>query len=828
MLFQGTVVALMLLLVAGCVWMLFKVYGSRPATSPVGLRPPAVSAARGFPDILTGLLDERLRKVPDAAMRFALQSRIDAAIRMEDAGRCLALLEVFFDLERLEPETWKPEAAAQLGDGNHPGVALLTQPSTRWEPMIARQLTDQLRRGLTSVVGAKRAALDFQDAGPLPVRDEGWVRWYYDGHAQAWFSRLAAQAEDGIGSDNVVRLIDSAAREIGQTVPLVSFPNLFAMLPAECLTAEKSYAAGRSALWNDFLHTRRSLQASEDGLRRLNEELEQRVRDRTAELEAARACAEESERAKDRFLANMSHEVRTPLHGVIGMLDLLRASGLSAAQAEHAAVMHRSSIALRDVVNDILDLSKIQRAGLTLESKEYSPADIAADTVSLFRPTAQTKSVEMHLVVEQVPPRITGDPSRMRQVLGNLVGNAVKFTGSGTITLSLRGDTDRGRLRVEVADSGMGIPETEIQRIFDPFAQANHSRRPQLGGTGLGLTISAELVKLMGGQLTVHSVLGKGSTFAFEIPMKAVEGVAAPAHTETAADYAALPMFPVDVLLAEDNPANQLLAKAQLATLGCRVQLAVNGAEALHLYGQGRYDIVLMDCQMPELDGYEASVAIRALERERGTARVPIVAVTATVTESERDLCREAGMDDFLSKPYGVPELAALLERWLPTPERAEETTGAPSGPADLRPAAAGACSSGTFTHSRMTAIASGPVLEKEILDQLRGLDARQPPELAARVLGVFLQDTSRQLIALREAIGHRDGRAAYRAAHSMQGGAAMMGVASMAEHCRQLAEAARAESFDRCEALATELDAGFQAVQRAVAAQQHSFPTTH
>jgi len=664
---EPLLVFLIILLVSVGGWMLFKVYGiAVPGSSAKGPSEPA-GLPRTFPHAMTKLLEDQLRNVPEAAMRFALQSRIDAAIRMEDTGRSLALLEVFFDLERLDIQPLKPEVVAGLDDGSHPIVALLKQPPELRESILARQLTNQLFRELTKVVGAKQAALDYQSAGPLPTRDADWVPWYHDGVARDWFKRITDQAATGIGSDSISRMIESAAREIGQTVPLVYFPDLLSMLPADCLTPEKSYAAGRSALWADFLQTRRSLETSEDALRKLNEELEQRVRERTAELEAAKARAEDSERAKDRFLANMSHEIRTPMHGVLGMLDLLRSSRLTPTQAEQASVMQRSCVALLDVVNDILDVSKMQRTGLRLDSTEYSPSDIAADTMSLFRPRAQTKNVEMQLVMDGVPPHIMGDPSRMRQVLGNLVGNAVKFTAAGSITLSLRGDVSRGRLRVEVVDTGVGIPEPAIAHIFDPFSQADDSTRRHFGGTGLGLTIAAELVKLMGGELTAESAPGKGSTFSFEIPMTAVEAKAAVVHEHPPAG-APLREFPVNVLLAEDNPVNQLLAKAQLAALGCRAHVAQNGEEAVLLYSLGRYDLVLMDCHMPERDGYEATVAIRALEWERGMKRAPIIAVTATVQDNERAQCIEAGMDDFLSKPYTVSDMAAMFSRWLPEP----------------------------------------------------------------------------------------------------------------------------------------------------------------
>jgi signal transduction histidine kinase/CheY-like chemotaxis protein/HPt (histidine-containing phosphotransfer) domain-containing protein len=806
MLFQLAVVGLIVALVATCGWMLVKIYGSSAEASPLGMRQRTVGGALRFPDALMRLLDGQLRELSDPAIRFALQSRIDAAIPMGDSGKALALLEVFFDLERLDIQTVTPEAVAQLGDGSDPVVGLLQQRPAVRETMLAKQLTDQLFRQLTSVVGAKRAALDFQTAGLLPIENEHWARWYSEGEARDWFTRIAEQAR-GIGSGNMVALIEAAAREIGQTVPLVCFPNLLAIVPVECLTPEKSYAAGRSALWKDFLQTRLSLQASENALRRLNDELEQRVQIRTAELESAKARAEDSERAKDRFLANMSHEIRTPMHGVLGMLDLLRSSELTTVQAEQAAVMQRSCVALLDVVNDILDFSTIQREGLTLESTEYSPADIAADTISLFQPRVQTNNVAMHLVVEEVPQRIVGDPSRMRQVLGNLVGNAVKFTHHGSITLSLHGDKDRGRLLVEVADSGIGIPAAAIQRIFDPFSQADESTRRHFGGTGLGLTICSELVKAMGGQLAVQSTPGKGSTFHFEIPMNAVER-AVPARTGTAPYNAALPVFPVDVLLAEDNPVNQLLAKAQLASLGCRVQLAVNGVEATQLYSNGHYDIVLMDCHMPELDGYQATLAIRTLERERGTRRVPIIAATATVLASERELCQAAGMDDFLSKPYGVQEIAAMLERWLPVEKRAgatavaahggESTAGAPSPPivsiaAPLK-AAGGAA-------------ALWAAIDRRVFDDLRRLQRSGNPDLIERVVSTFRTDAPLRVRELRAAIRRSDAAGVQRAAHTLKSVSANVGAVNLSTLCGDLEGDARQGSLAGAQRAADAID---------------------
>ena len=793
MLSQVALLGLMLVLVAACGWMLLKVYGPRTVAPPVRKGPATVGSPGQFPDAITELIEDQLGKVPDAAIRFALQSRVEIATPMGATGRSLALLEVFFDLERLETDPLKPEAFAQMDEGSHPAVGLLRQRPAVREAMLAKQIVDQLGLRLTWVVGTERTKVDFQHAGPLPAEDQQWVRWYSDGRAREWFKRLAEQAELGIGSGSVVGLIEAAAREIGQTVPLVCFPNLLEIVPAECLTLEKSYAAGRAALWNDFLQTRRSLRASEDALKQLNDELEQRVRLRTAQLEASRARAEDSERAKDRFLASMSHEIRTPLHGVLGMLDLLRLSGLTTAQAEQAAVMQRSGAALLDIVNDILDFSKMQTGVLPLESTEYSPRDIAADTISLFQPRAQSKNLALQLVVEGVPQHIMGDPARMRQVLGNLVGNAVKFTERGSITLSLSGDEDRGRLSVGVADSGIGIPESELQRVFDPFSQADESTHRRYGGTGLGLAISSELVRAMGGQLAVDSHLGVGSTFYFEIPMKAVK-LGAPARAEPAPDHAAYPAFLADVLLAEDNPVNKLLAQAQLATLGCRVQVASSGGEAVRLYSEHVYDIVLMDCHMPEVDGYQATTAIRALERERGTRRVPIIAVTATVLESERELCEAVGMDDFLSKPYSVHQLAAMLGRWLPTPESAEATAALPPPTASV-------------AAPLSTEEAAAAAIDMRVFRDLRQLQRDGNPDLIQRVVLTFRKDAPLRVGELRAAIRAADAAGVHRAAHTLRSASASVGAVNLSTLCGELEARAREGSLEGAGTAANTID---------------------
>ncbi len=504
------------------------------------------------------------------------------------------------------------------------------------------------------------------------------------------------------------------------------------------------------------------------------EQLEEKINQRTAELIAARDQAITASAVKSRFLANMSHEIRTPMNGVIGMLGLLEKTPLNETQRDYVSTIQQSSHQLLDIINDILDSAKIEAGHITYQVSSFNIRSLLQDIVNLLANSADIKGITLETnISNNTPPNLRGDPSKLRQVLTNLIGNAIKFTPptaealapqDSKVSINLTPVTETAHdviLEFNISDTGIGISQNAIAHIFEPFAQADESTTRNYGGTGLGLSISQQIIKGMGGEINVTSRENQGSTFSFSLTFKKSEAeVSKPERPQqtgsSPADQKDIESKSLRVLLVEDNEINQKVAVHQLRQLGYSPDTAHDGVEAVSCANANTYDVILMDCQMPNQDGYSATKEIK-----RTLSEPPyIIAMTANAMQEDREKCLQAGMDDYLTKPVDPLQLGDLLEKLAPTEPTQIKI---PADPIDF---------------DRLSA------------------SCGQDPQMIKEISQEYIAQAKTTLSEISEAIHQEDSDALQRLAHRLRGSSAICGMTAMAAPLTQLEELGKIQSL--------------------------------
>jgi PAS domain S-box-containing protein len=574
-------------------------------------------------------------------------------------------------------------------------------------------------------------------------------------------------------------------------------------------------------VWNGLITDITELKLAEEKIKQLNEDLAQRIQvlatvneeleTLTRKLEIAYGQAMEAAKVKSEFVANISHEVRTPISAVIGMSELLIDSPMNPEQHQLAKIISESAQSLLTIINDILDFSKMEAGRIELESISFNVPTIVKGCTDWLKSPAEEKGLKLLTEIDpEIPNLVKGDPLRIRQILLNLATNAIKFTANGYVKVNvnlLTRDEDQLTVRFEVADSGIGLAEASRKRLFKPFSQADGSTTRKYGGTGLGLSICKHLVELMGGEIGVESQLGTGSTFWFKLPLlvsdsKEIFEEESSSDSSMAELKRSADIYPVasslvnrfktyepsfdenlfggsarngsSILLAEDNQVLQELTVRQLHRLGVNVDVVGNGREAVSAVTKNNYDLILMDCQMPEMDGFEATQEIRRAESRNGRKNL-IVALTASAMASDREHCLECGMDDYLAKPVRLRQLIEVIDKWIPA--------GAASNAANFTMGERSALLQPMSDTPPPSPASTGGDTNNDAID-LAALKGMYGEDSTREILTMFLEESTGLFTQMQESVAQHAGSKLATASHQLKGVSASV----VAQRCSKLA----------------------------------------